>query len=76
MGGDSVVGSPTMQPQSMVIRRRVRRKKRSLKKKIKHFFTKSGRDKRVFVAAAGIAAIVLAFFLYDLLFAIFPLKMK
>ena len=55
---------------------RIRRKKRTLKGKIKRFFKKSGRDKKVFIAAAGVVAIVLAFFLYDLLFAVFPLKMK
>jgi len=56
--------------------RRIRRKRRTLKGKIKRFFKKSGRDKKVFIAAAGVVAIVLAFFLYDLLFAVFPLKLK
>jgi hypothetical protein len=58
------------------VRRRVRRRKHGLRGRIKRYLKKSGIDKKVFIAAAGFVAIVLAFFLYDLLFAVFPLKSK
>ena len=57
-----------------VVRRVRRRRKRPLKSRIKRFFKTSGTDKRIYIVAAGVLAIVFAFFLYDLLFAVFPLK--
>ena len=60
--------------QPPVVRRVRRRRKRPLKSRIKKFFKTSGTDKRVYILAAGVVAIVLGFFLYDLLFAVFPLK--
>jgi hypothetical protein len=70
------VENPTAQPQLLGVRRRVRRRKHTLKGRIKHYLKKSGRNKKIFIAAAGFVGIVLAFFLYDLLFAVFPLKLK
>jgi hypothetical protein len=62
--------------QAPVVRRVRRRRKRPLKSRIKKFFKTSGTDKRVYIVAAGVVAIVLGIFLYDLLFAVFPLKGK
>jgi hypothetical protein len=70
------VESHSVQPHLLGVRRRVRRRKRGLKARIKHSLKNLGRNKKAFIVAAGCAGIVLAFFLYDLLFAVFPLKLK
>ena len=56
------------------VRRVRRRRKRSLKSRIKRALKSSGADKKLYIVAAGIVALVAAVYLYDLLFAVFPMK--
>jgi len=57
--------------------RRVRRKrKRSLKSRIKKVLRSSGADKKFYIIAAGIIGFVAAVYFYDLFFAVFPTKLK
>ncbi len=60
--------------QTPVVRRVRRRRKRSLKSRLKRMFKGSGANKRIYIVAAGIVAIVLAFFFFDLLLGVFPAK--
>ena len=60
--------------QAPVFRRVRRRRKRSLKSRLKRMFRGSGANKRIYILAAAIAAIVLAFFFFDLLLGVFPAK--
>ncbi len=62
-----------MQP-SPGFRRVRRRRKRTLKSRIKGVLKRSGADKKLYILVAGIIAGVIAVFLYDLLFAVFPIK--
>ena len=53
--------------------RRVRRKrKRSLKSRIRRALKMSGTDKKLYLMVAGIMAVVAAIFLYDLLVSVLP----
>jgi hypothetical protein len=56
------------------VRRVRRRRKRSLKSRIKRALKSSGADKKLYIVAAGIVALVAAVYLYDLLYAVFPKK--
>ncbi len=56
------------------VRRVRRRRKRSFKSRIKRVMKNSGADKKLYIVAAGFVALVVALYLYDLLFAIFPMK--
>jgi hypothetical protein len=56
------------------VRRVRRRRKRSLKSRIKRALKSSGADKKLYIVAAGIVALVAAVYLYDLLYAVFPVK--
>ncbi|HME41869.1 MAG TPA: hypothetical protein VKF36_02185 [Syntrophorhabdales bacterium] len=56
------------------VRRVRRRRKRSLKSRIKRALKGSGTDKRLYIVAAGVLALVAAVYLFDLLFAVFPIK--
>ncbi len=55
--------------------RRVRRKrKRSLKSRIKRALKNSGADKKLYILLAGLIGLVAALCLYDLMFVVFPMK--
>ena len=56
------------------VRRVRRRKKRSLKSRIKRALKTSGADKKLYIVGAGIVALVAAIYLHDLLFAVFRIK--
>ena len=56
------------------VRRVRRRRKRSLKSRVKRVLKNSGADKKLYIVGAGIVALVAAIYLYDLLFAVFPMK--
>jgi hypothetical protein len=56
------------------VRRIRRRRKRSFKSRIRKAMKTSGADKKVYILFAGIIAVVAAVFLYDLLFAVFPMR--
>jgi hypothetical protein len=58
------------------VKRIRRRRKRSLKSRIKRVLKDSGADKKLYILAAGVIGLVVAVYLYDLLFEIFPMKMK
>jgi hypothetical protein len=61
-------------PHAPRVRRVRRRRKRSLKSRIKRAMKNSGADKKLYIVGAGIIALVAAVYLYDLLFAVFPMK--
>ncbi len=64
-------------PQAVPHVRRVRRRrKRTFKSRIKRALKSSGADKKLYIVAAGVLGLVVALYLYDLLFAVFPMKMK
>ncbi len=65
----------TVQP-TPCVRRVRRRRKRSLKSRIKRALKGSGADKKLYLIAAGIIAVVAALFFSDLLLMIFPKKMR
>ncbi len=56
------------------VRRIRRRRKRSLKSRIKRTLKNSGADKKLYIVLAGVVGLVAAVYLYDLLFAVFPMK--
>jgi hypothetical protein len=56
------------------VRRIRRRRKRSLKSRIKRTLKNSGADKKLYIVLAGMVGLVAAVYLYDLLFAVFPMK--
>ncbi len=56
------------------VRRIRRRRKRTLKSRIKRALKSSGADKKLYILVAGIAAVLAAVYLYDLLVAAFPPK--
>jgi hypothetical protein len=56
------------------VRRIRRRRKRSLKSRIKRTLKNSGADKKLYIVLAGVVGLVCAVYLYDLLFAVFPMK--
>ncbi len=58
------------------VRRVRRRRKQTLKSRIKKALKNSGADKKLYIVAAGIIGFVVAVYLYDLLFALFPMKLK
>ncbi len=66
------------QPQQPIphVRRVRRRRKRTFKSRIKRVLKNSGADKKLYVVVAGVIGLVVALYLYDLLFAIFPMKVK
>ena len=56
------------------VRRIRRRRKRSLKSRIKRTLKNSGADKKLYIVLAGVVGLVAAVYLYDLLFVVFPMK--
>jgi len=56
------------------VRRIRRRRKRSLKSRIKRTLKNSGADKKLYIALAGVVGLLAAVYLYDWLFAVFPMK--
>ena len=56
------------------VRRIRRRRKRSLQSRIKRTLKNSGADKKLYIVLAGVVGLVAALYLYDLLFAAFPMK--
>jgi len=58
------------------VRRVRRRRKRSLKSRIKRALKSSGTDKKLYLIVAGLVAVVAALFFSDLLLMIFPKKMR
>ena len=56
------------------VRRIRRRRKRSLNSRIKRTLKNSGADKKLYIVLAGVVGLVCAVYLYDLLFAVFPMK--
>ena len=56
------------------VRRIRRRRKRSLKSRMKRTLKNSGADKKLYILLAGVVGLVAAVYLYDLLFAVFPMK--
>ena len=56
------------------VRRIRRRRKRSLQSRIKRTLKKSGADKKLYIVLAGVAGLVAALYLYDLLFTVFLTK--
>ena len=65
-----------IEPATPRVRRIRRRRKRSFKSRIKRALKSSGADKRIYIILAGIVGVVAGVYLYDLLFAVFPVKMK
>jgi hypothetical protein len=62
-----------VQPAPRVKRIR-RRRKRSLKSRVKRTLKNSGADKKLYIVLAGVIGLVAAVYLYDLLFVVFPMK--
>ncbi len=60
---------------AVVVRRVRRRRKRSFKSRVKKVLKRSGVDRHVYIVAAGVVGIALAYFLCDLLYNVFPMKM-
>ncbi len=58
------------------VRRIRRRRKRSFKSRMKRILKISGADKKLYIVAAGLIGLVVAVYLYDFLFALFPMKLK
>ena len=58
------------------IRRARRRRKRTLKSRVKRALKNSGADKKLYILVAGVIGLVVALYLYDLLSVIFPMKVK
>jgi hypothetical protein len=56
------------------VRRIRRRRKRSLKSRIKRTLKNSGADKKLYIVLAGVVGLIAAVYLYDLLFAVFPMR--
>ena len=56
------------------VRRIRRRRKRSLKSRIKRTLKNSGADKKLYIVLAGVVGLLAAVYLYDWLFAVFPMK--
>jgi hypothetical protein len=56
------------------VRRIRRRRKRSFKSRIRRALKSSGTDKKLYIVLAGVVGLVAAVHLYDLLFAVFPMK--
>jgi hypothetical protein len=56
------------------VKRIRRRRKRSLKSRVKRTLKNSGADKKLYIVLAGVVGLVAAVYLYDLLFAVFPMK--
>jgi hypothetical protein len=72
----AVQRAPEQQPvhHTPRVRRIRRRKKRSLKSRMKRTLKNSGADKKLYIVLAGMVGLVAAVYLYDLLFAVFPMK--
>ncbi len=58
------------------VRRIRRRRKRTLKSRIKRALKSSGADKKLYIVVAGVMGLVVALYFYDILAAVFPAKMK
>ncbi len=58
------------------VRRTRRRRKRTLKSRIRRALKSSGADKKLYIVAAGAIGLVVALYFYDLLAAVFPGKMR
>ena len=69
MADEQQIAQPTPR-----VRRIRRRRKRSLKSRIKRTLKNSGADKKLYIVLAGVIGLVAAVYLYDLLFAVFPMK--
>jgi hypothetical protein len=75
---ESAQPTPEQQPMHPAphVRRIRRRRKRGLKSRIKRALKSSGTDKKLYLVAAGIIAVLAALFFSDLLLMIFPKKMR
>jgi hypothetical protein len=69
MADEQQIAQPTPR-----VKRIRRRRKRSLKSRIKRTLKNSGADKKLYIVLAGVIGLVAAVYLYDLLFAVFPMK--
>ena len=69
MADEQQIAQPTPR-----VRRIRRRRKRSLKSRIKGTLKNSGADKMLYIVFAGVVGLVAALYLYDLLFAVFHMK--